>query len=396
MSFSQVALSTVAEVNPRFDHPANRDLDERVSFVPMANVSATRGAITKEEERSLANVLKGFTPFVDRDVLLAKITPCFENGKIAHARITKRFGFGSTEFHVIRAQTATLDDRYIYQYLRTPSVRAEGVRRMTGSAGQKRVPKAFLDALLVPLPSLQEQRRIAAVLDKADALRVQRRVAIAKLDELLQSVFIEMFGDPLTNSKGWIIQRLGDACEKVTVGIVVKPADWYVESGIPAIRSLNIGVNRIIQKNFVYFNETDNTGPLKKTMLRAGDVVVVRSGQPGKAAVIPPSLDGANAIDVLIARTNKEKMLPLFLSYFVNSQAGKQLVLAEQRGQVQKHLNVKQLSEAEIPLPPLDLQNRFAQIAEKIETQKQTMQRAAEKAETLFASLQHHAFSGKL
>lgn len=286
-----------------------------------------------------------------------------------------------------------IDAKFLFHWLRANRSYLES---LGVGATFKEVSKTIVSRVEIPLPSLPEQRHIATILDKADALRAQRRAAIAKLDELLQSVFIEMFGDPVTNPKRWVIQRIGVACEKVTVGVVVKPADWYVESGIPAIRSLNIGVNSIIQNNFVYVKEADNTGPLMKTMLRAGDVVVVRSGQPGKAAVIPPSLDGANAIDVLIVRTNKEKMLPLFLSHFVNSQAGKQLVLAEQRGQVQKHLNVKQLSEAEIPLPPLDLQNRFAQIAEKIETQKQTMQRAAEKTETLFASLQQRAFSGKL
>lgn len=94
-------LADVAEINPRFDRSLIVDLDEPVSFVPMANVSEVRGAITLEEERPLAEVIKGFTSFEDRDVLVAKITPCFENGKIAHARIGKRLGFGSTEFHVV-------------------------------------------------------------------------------------------------------------------------------------------------------------------------------------------------------------------------------------------------------------------------------------------------------
>ena len=196
-------LSEVAEINPRPERSSLTDLNELISFVPMASVSEVSGSITTEEFRPASEVIKGFTSFKDRDVLVAKITPCFENGKIAHARITKRLGFGSTEFHVARPKSCSLDDRYLYHFLRQPAVRDEGERRMTGSGGQKRVPKAFLEELDIPLPPVTEQRRIAAILDKADALRTKRREAITKLDQLLQSVFLEMFGDPVTNPKGW-------------------------------------------------------------------------------------------------------------------------------------------------------------------------------------------------
>jgi len=254
----------------------------------------------------------------------------------------------------------------------------------------------MVEELEIPLLSLAEQRRIAAILDKADALRIKRREAIAKLDQLLQSVFIDMFGDPLGNPKGWPISSVGESCEKVTVGIVVKPASYYVERGVPALRSLNIGVNRIVDKDFVYFSEADNSGPLKKTRLRAGDVVAVRSGQPGKAAVVPAEFDGANAIDVLIARTNKARMLPEFLAHFLNSPAGKQLVLAEQRGQVQKHLNVKQLAEAEVPLPPVAVQETFLRAASSIERIRGRMMCSFDIADNLFESVQRRAFAGDL
>jgi len=366
-----------------------------ISFVPMASVSEISGAITSEEFREASEVIKGFTSFKDRDVLVAKITPCFENGKIAHARITKPLGFGSTEFHVVRPKTDILDDRYLYHFLRQPIVREEGERRMTGSAGQKRVPRAFLEELNIPVPPLPEQRRIAAMLDKADALRAKRREAIAKLDQLLQSVFLEMFGDPVTNPKGWPVAAIGDCCSRVTVGIVVKPASYYVVSGIPAIRSLNIGANRIVAENLVYFSEQDNFGALKKTILRAGDVVAVRSGQPGKAAVIPPELHGSNAIDVLIASTNQSVLLPEYLAFFLNSSAGKKLVLTEQRGQVQKHLNVKQLSEAQLPLPPLSEQRKFLDIAGAVAIQEKRLKAALVDLDSIFAGIQSEAFAGK-
>lgn len=278
------------------------------------------------------------------------------------------------------------DAKFLYHFLRQAKI---------PDAGYSRHFK-FLKELNIPLPPLPEQRRIAAILDKADALRAKRREAIAKLDQLLQSVFLEMFGDPVMNPKGWPIRLVGDCCEKVTVGIVVKPASYYVDAGIPALRSLNIAVNRILDREFVYFSEQDNFGPLKKTILRAGDVVAVRSGQPGKAAVIPPEFDGANAIDVLIVRTKLSVLLPEFLAHFLNSSAGKKLVLAEQRGQVQKHLNVKQLAEAEIPLPPLSEQKKFLTFATALSSLETKLKKASDELEAAFFGIQSRAFAGDL
>lgn len=295
------------------------------------------------------------------------------------------FAMGADGVKVLKT-TDECDSKYLYHFLRQAKI---------PDAGYSRHFK-FLKELEVPLPALPEQRRIAAILDKADALRAKRREAIAKLDQLLQSVFLEMFGDPVTNPKGWPIRLVGDCCEKVTVGIVVKPASYYVDAGIPAIRSLNIGVNRILDGEFVYFSEQDNFGPLKKTILRAGDVVAVRSGQPGKAAVIPPEFDGANAIDVLIVRTKLSILLPEFLVHFLNSSAGKKLVLAEQRGQVQKHLNVKQLAEAEIPLPPLSEQKKFLTFATALSNLEAKLKKASDELEAAFFGIQSRAFAGDL
>jgi type I restriction enzyme S subunit len=284
-----------------------------------------------------------------------------------------------------------VDSRYLHRWL----VSEEATRyfkKVASKTAQPALSLSKIKELQVPLPPLPEQRRIAAILDKADALRAKRREAIAKLDQLLQSVFLDMFGDPVTNPKGWPLLAIGELCQKVTVGIVVRPASHYTESGVPAIRSLNIGVNKIIEDNFVYFSQTSNDGTLAKTKLKYKDVVVVRSGQPGKAAVIPKHLDGANAIDVLIARTKPDLLTPEFLTQFLNSSAGRKLVLSEQRGQIQKHLNVAQLSMALIPLPPTAIQSRFLERATEIERQVANSRRGVECLERLFHAIQSQAF----
>ena len=207
-----VPLGSVAYINPNLG-TVGFDADELVDFVPMAAVEADASITASLEARPYEEVKKGYTYFADGDILLAKITPCFENGKISQIRIRSAAGFGSTEFHVIRPQSDKLDARYLVHLLRQEKIRTEGERRMTGSAGQRRVPKSFLESLPVFLPPLAEQRRIAAILDKADALRTKRREALVQLDRLAQSIFVEMFGDPLTNSKAWKTQRLDSICE---------------------------------------------------------------------------------------------------------------------------------------------------------------------------------------
>jgi type I restriction enzyme, S subunit len=199
-------LEHYAEINPPpgvFDRASR----ESAAFVPMAAVSE-EGRLVEHQLRPIAEVAKGYTSFERGDVLMAKITPCMENGKAAYLRdlVTKQ-GFGSTEFHVLRPRRG-VDARFLFYLIWNPRFRAEASKHMTGSAGQKRVPTGFLKQARVPLVEPSEQRRIADILDKADAIRRKRKQAISLTEELLRSAFLDMFGDPVTNPKGWPMQSL--------------------------------------------------------------------------------------------------------------------------------------------------------------------------------------------
>ena len=266
---------------------------------------------------------------------------------------------------------------------------------ITGSTRAK-LTKAGAFKIQIPLPPLAEQKRIAGILDAADALRAKRREALAQLDTLLQSTFLDMFGDPVTNPMGWEMVNGGRVSRRLTVGIVVKPASYYQPTGVPAIRSLNVRTNKIEIASLVYVSAENNEGRLKKTRVWKDDVLLVRSGQPGTAAVVPPELDGVNAIDILILTPDQHVAHPVYLSNYFNSAGGKRMVLGAQRGQIQKHLNVGSLRSAPIPLPPLDLQCRFSAIVESVECQKASQRAHLDELDTLFASLQFRAFRGDL
>jgi type I restriction enzyme S subunit len=270
------------------------------------------------------------------------------------------------------------------------------VKSVAHGVAMLHMTKGGIEAWPIPLPPLAEQRRIAEVLDRAEALRAKRRAALAQLDSLTQSLFFDLFGDPVSNPKDWPTVRFGEICERVTVGIVVQPASYYVSEGVPALRSLNIRPGKIVLQDLVYFSKTDNETKLTKTKLKAGDIVLVRSGQPGTAAIIPIELDGVNAIDLLIATPSRELSDATFLCAFFNSAGGRDLVLSKQRGQVQKHLNVGSLNQAMIPLPPIELQREFARRVQAVEKLKTAQRASLAELDALFSTLQHRAFRGEL
>ena len=194
-AYPQVPLGEICTVNPRKRKLEHSVEDAVVSFVPMAAVDERFGTITVREERPLSDVSKGFTAFENGDVLFAKITPCMENGKIALARnLTNGVGRGSTEFFVLRPSDRVLGE-YIYHFLRQLRFREAAKESFTGTAGQQRVPKSFMENALVPLPTLDEQQRIVGILNRAARTERLRVLAANRLREFISALYIKMFGD---------------------------------------------------------------------------------------------------------------------------------------------------------------------------------------------------------
>lgn len=296
------------------------------------------------------------------------------------------------EWLIIRPNNRLLDSKYANHWLRSSEAR-RSIRELV--KGIHLYPKDVA-RLVIPLPPLDEQKRMAAILDQADELRRLRQRAIDRLNELGQAIFYEMFGNLVTNPMDWPTEKVANLCERITVGIVVKPASYYRSSGVPALRGTNIKPTGIDMSDVVYFSEADNQTRLSKTRIWEGDVVVVRSGRPGLAAVVPAELNGINSIDVLIATPHRLKITPRFLRDFINSVVGKRLVSSESRGQVQQHFNVGSLSDASIVVPPIEMQIDFEKALDLISAQALHFASSAKSNDALFSSLRHRAFQGQL
>jgi type I restriction enzyme, S subunit len=163
--------------------------------------------------------------------------------------------------------------------------------------------------------------------------------------------------------EGWKLEQANDLCSQISVGIVVKPAAYYVDEtcGVRAFRSANVGEGFVKDRDWVYISEEGHYIN-RKSVLRTDDVLIVRTGYPGTACLVPPEYEGSNCIDIIFARPAPNRIIPSYLCVFTNSEYGKKQVLDGQGGLAQQHFNVGAFKELKIPLPPIAEQRRIAEI----------------------------------
>ena len=282
-----------------------------------------------------------------------------------------------------------LENQYLYYFLKSDIGHTLITSKAEGSV-RDNLKITMLAEFSIPLPPLETQKLIAAQLDKCTALIAKHKQMLEKYDTLIKSRFIEMFGTENDFSK-WNCCFVEDVAD-VTVGVVIKPTQYYCEKGIPAFRSLNIGEMKVNDSDWVYFTEEGNEKN-RKSILKENDVLVVRSGAPGKSCVITKKYEGYNVVDAIIAHPNLEKVNPVFLCMFTNMPHGMNQIKAKTGGAAQQHFNVGGYNSLKIILPPLSLQNSFAAFVQQIDKSKFAVQKSLEKAETLYKSLMQRYFA---
>ena len=225
--------------------------------------------------------------------------------------------------------------------------------------------KNLTDAL-IELPSIEVQRKIVNIISKAKEIVRRKENEFELLDELVKARFVEMFGDE-NNSKGWEIVNIEDVVN-VQVGVVIKPSKYYTDqyNGIKAFRSLNIGNGYIKDDDWVYFSKEGNKKN-KKSILSTNDVLVVRSGAPGTACVVTSEYAGSNAIDVIIAHPDFQKVDSHYLCTYTNMPHGKSQIIEGTGGAAQQHFNVGKYNKLKLMLPPLEYQKQYVKFLEEID-----------------------------
>ena len=367
-------------VNPHSDGLRRLNPEDEVTFVPMEAVGEY-GGLSLDQTRAISDIGQGYTEFDDGDILVAKITPCFENGKGALAAdLLNGVAFGTTELHILKS-AANLEPNFLFYFTATRLFRGNGEGEMYVAGGQKRVPSDFCKNIQVPFPNMKEQCAIADFLDrettKIDILVAKKHTLIKRLKEKRASHITRTVTrglppdaahaaslDPRPSLKPsgidwlrdvpehWAVKRLRQISDVITVGVVVNPSNYVAEVGVPFLLGGDVREFHIDTTQSKRCRVDVSNGPLIKSRLAADDLVVVRVGYPGVAAVVPEDLEGANCASMMIIRRQR-RFASQWLAYAFNSQLGRDQIDLVQYGAAQKQFNIGHAVDFAFPFPPL-------------------------------------------
>lgn len=263
-----------------------------------------------------------------------------------------------------------------------------------------------LAELPMAFPPLSEQKGIAHTLDTVQqVIKAQERI-IQTTTELKQALMQKLFSEGLRGEpqketeiglvpESWEVVECGDVCESISVGIVVQPSSYYVKEGVPAFRSQNVRADRLHVEPLVYISNEANDGPVKKSKLSAGDVLIVRTGYPGTSCVVPPEFEGSNCIDLIFARPDKARLSSHYLSRFFNSDLAKRQVQAGKTGLAQQHYNVAAVKNTKIPLPSREQQEEIGLYLQLFDSKIDTTESRAASLHELFRTLLHDLMTAR-
>jgi type I restriction enzyme S subunit len=348
--------------------------------------------------------------FQSGDILFGKLRPYLAKAWLADQR-----GEAVGDFHVIRPLPPNAPE-----FFQRVLLSREVISLIDGSTYGAKMPRAswaFIGALTIPLPPPAEQRAIASFLDrecgKIDALVAEQERLIALLKEKRQAVISHAVTkglDPNAPMKDggvawlgqvpahWEVKRLKQYAGDVTVGVVVTPSQYYADDGVPALRSLNVREMAINLENLVYF-DGEASKALTKSMLRTDDIVAIRTGKPGTTAVVPPELDGANCIDLIVIRRSSH-FVSRFLAYLMNSTTFQVQYAEGSAGALQQHFNIETAGNLRVALPPVEEQAAIVTFLDRACGKLDTLITEAERAIALLkerrAALISAAVTGKI
>ena len=372
----------------------------------MQNLELDKKIVEPTQTKMLAEVAGSYTYFADGDVLLAKITPCFENGKLGiAANLTNGIGFGSSEYIVFRPATS-VDKEWLYYYLSREVFRSEGAAQMYGAVGHKRVAKEFIESYPIPLPPLPEQKRIVAILDEAFA---GIATAVANTEKNLANAR-ELFGTALA------AVFTSEAGRATTVEDVALPQKGSIQTGPFGSQLLHsefvdqgvavLGIDNVVKNEFQWgkrrFITPKKFHQLSRYQVKPGDVLISIMGTCGCCAIVPNDIPTAiNTKHLCCITLDRSKCLPGFLhGYFLHHPVARQFLATRAKGSIMAGLNMGIIKELPLLLPPIAEQQSIVKKLGALSSETNCLEsiyqhKLATLAE-LKQSILHKAFSGAL
>ncbi|WP_082352942.1 restriction endonuclease subunit S [Xanthomonas oryzae] len=386
------------------------DDDMEIGFVPMSHAPTNFRGPLNYEARRWHEVKKAYTHFENDDVIFAKVTPCFENGKAALvAGLPNGAGAGSSEFHVLRRRDAGISPSYLLAVIKSAQFLREGEENMTGAVGLRRVPRAFVENFPVRLPPEAEQKRIAQKLDallaQVDTFKARIDAIPALLKRFRESVLTAATNGNLTEDwrtqmgscENWTKVELADVAREFSYGSAAKSTKQGL---VPVLRMGNIQNRLLDWKDLVFTSDLDE---IKKYGLKDGDVLFNRTNSPelvGKTAVFKGNRDAIYA-GYLIKVKCSARLLPDYLNYCLGSPLGRAYCWkVKSDGVSQSNINAKKLAAFTFDLPSVEEQTEIVRRVEQLfayADQLEAKVAAAQKRiNALTQSLLAKAFRGEL
>lgn len=333
---------------------------------------------------------------VDRgDILFAMI------GTIGNpVVVTEDREFSIKNVALFKCTKGRVDPLYCYRLLGSPLVKMQ-LAAATRGGTQKFVSLKVLRNLQIPLPPLSEQKRIAGILDAADKLRAIRRESLAQLDTLLQSTFLDLFGDPVTNPMGWEVKPLAYGVESFEGGKNLTPTDLDRPDSVRVLKvsAVTSGEYRPDQSKAFSSEEIVQSSH----MVKKGDLLISRANTAALVGAVCHVWDtvGLEMLPDKLWRfiwNESRRIEPLFMLHLARSDYFREQLIQRATGTSgsMKNIGKKKMLEIPIPYPPVDLQHHFATIVQSIEQQKASQRAHLAELDTLFAALQQRAFNGEL
>ena len=286
---------------------------------------------------------------------------------------------------------------FIYRFLQTKS---EYLKSKATGATIIHINRKSLEQLEIPDFDFPDQLHIANILSKAENLIAQRKESIRLLDEFLKSTFLEMFGDPVRNEKGWDKVILREVCKKIGSGLTPRGGkESYHKEGISLIRSLNVHNDQFVYKDLACIDEKQ-AHELRNVIIEENDVLLnITGASVARCCIVPKEILPARVNQhVSIIRPDANNLNPRFLSrmFTCESYQLKLVKDAKSKGATREAITKKEIELMKVIAPPIELQNQFAQIVEKTEALKSQYQQSLQELENLYGSLSQKAFRGEL
>ncbi len=285
-----------------------------------------------------------------------------------------------------------LDTRYLLWFWLS---QAATLNRLGSGATVKGVTLGQVSNITIPLPPLEEQKRIAAILDKADAIRRKREQAIQLADEFLRSLFLDMFGDPVQNPKGWPVRRLGTAALRFSDGPFGSnlKTEHYVDSGIRVVRLQNIGAGTFRDGDKAFISE-QHAETISRHLCQVGDLLIATLGSPNlRACILPETVGSAiNKADCLRLKPDPRIANAPYLCWLLNSPQVLVACSDAIHGQTRSRISFGYLRDLEIITPPIQLQNEFAARVEFVREVRSLENRGLELSQEIAKSVNATAF----